>query len=139
MLPRNIPKFGSFLVNAAPQCSGIELKIGVHEPSFGLQRNVAAVEDTLIRCLGRIIPFAGLVAKAFFGNQFQGGLKEVEVEPQVILNTFQESQFLLGFPAVIANGVPHNRPILLLHMRLIVFLVGARTRKSNLLVQAVTV
>ena len=88
MLPRNIPKFGNFLVNPPPQFSGIELDIDVHEPRFGFQRYVIAVEDPLIRCLGKIIPFAGLVAKAFFGNQFQRGLKEVDVEPQVVINTF---------------------------------------------------
>ena len=81
MLPRNIPKLGDVLVNPPPQFSRIELDIQVHEAGFGRQRNVVAVDDTLVRCLGRIIPFAGLVANAFFGNQLEGGLKEVDVEP----------------------------------------------------------
>ena len=81
MLPRNLPKLGNFLVNPPPQFSRIELDIYVHDPGFGFQSNVFAFEDTLVGCLGRIIPFAGLVANAFFGNQFQGWLKEVDVKP----------------------------------------------------------
>jgi len=108
-------------------------------PEMGLFANIFAVEDPLIRCLGWIIPFAGLVANAFFGNQFQGGLEEVDIGSQIIINPFQESQFLLGLPAVITNRMAHHGPILLLDMRLIVFLVGARTCKGDLLIQAVTV
>jgi hypothetical protein len=80
MLPRNIPKFGSFLVNASPKFGRIELEIQVHKPCFGLQRNVFAFQDTLVRCLGYIIPFDGFIANAFFGNQFERRLKEIDVE-----------------------------------------------------------
>jgi len=80
MLPRNFPKFGSFLVNPAPKFGGIELDIHVHESGFGYQRNIFAFEYTLVRCLSWIIPFDGLIAKAFFGNQFERRLKEVDVE-----------------------------------------------------------
>ena len=45
----------------------------------------------------------------------------------------------MRFPAVIANGMADDRPILLFDMRLIVFLVRARTGKSDLLVQAIAI
>jgi hypothetical protein len=80
MLPRNFPQYGSFLVNMPPKFGGIQLDIQVHEPCFGFQRNVFAFEDTLVRCLGGIIPFDGFIANTFFGNQFERGLKEVDVE-----------------------------------------------------------
>ena len=81
MLPRNFPEFGCFVVNGAPKFSRIELEIQVHEPRFGFQRNILAFKDTLVRRLGCIIPFDGLVANAFFGNQLERWLKEVDVEP----------------------------------------------------------
>src|SRR5262249_35637946 len=105
MLPRNLPKLGSFLVNPTAKFGGIERDIQVHEPRFGLQRNVLAFENTLVRGLGEIIPLEGLVANVFFSNQLEGGLEEVDVEAQIVINAFQEKQFFLRFPAVIANGV----------------------------------
>ena len=84
MLPRNLPKFGNFLVNPTPQFSRIELDIEGHQPGFSFQRNSFAFEDTLIRGLGYIIAFDGLVANAFFGNQFERRLKEVDIEPQIV-------------------------------------------------------
>jgi hypothetical protein len=47
MLPRNFPKFGGFLVNAATKLNRMELDIQVHEPRFGFQRNVFAFKNTL--------------------------------------------------------------------------------------------
>jgi hypothetical protein len=81
MLPRNFPKFGGFLVNPTTNFSRIELDIQVHEPCFGIYRNVLAFKDTLVRCLGCIIPFDGLVANPFLGNQFERWLKEIDVVP----------------------------------------------------------
>lgn len=81
MLPRDFPKFGSFLVNSTAQFSGIELEIQGHEPRFGFHRNIFAFENTLVRRLGRIIPFEGLVANALLGNQLERGLKEIDVKP----------------------------------------------------------
>ena len=81
MLPRNFPKFGGFLVNAATKLNRMELDIQVHEPRFGFQRNVFAFKNTLVRRLGCILPFEGLVVQAFLGNQFERWLKEIDVEP----------------------------------------------------------
>ena len=80
MLPRNLPKHGNFLVNPTPKFSGIELEIELGELRFGVERNVFAFADSLARGLGGIKAFAGLVAKTFLSDQFQGGLKEVEVK-----------------------------------------------------------
>lgn len=80
MLARNLPKRGSCLVNPPPKFNGIELQIQVHELRLGWYRNVLAAEDTRVRCLGWIIPFAGLVANVFLGNQFERRLKEVDVK-----------------------------------------------------------
>src|SRR3990172_6046646 len=134
MLPRNFPKLGSFFINRATKFSRIELEIQVYELCFGFQRNIFAFEYTLVRCFGCIMPFDGLIANAFFCDQFERRLKEVDVEPQIIMNAFEDGKFLLCFPAVIANGMPHNGPVLLLDMGLIVFLIWARTRKCDLLV-----
>ena len=81
MLPRNFPKFGSFQVNVPPKLGRIELDVQAHKACFGFQRNIFAFKDTLVRCLGCIIPFDGSIANAFFGNQFERGLKEIDVEP----------------------------------------------------------
>ena len=80
MLPRNLPKFGNFLVKPTAKLGGIELDIRGHKPRFGFERNVLAIEDTLVRCLGGIIPFDRPIANPFFGNQLERGLKEVDVE-----------------------------------------------------------
>ena len=114
MLPRKFPKFGGILINLTTKFGRVELDIQVHKPRFGNQRNVLVFEDTLVRCLGGIIPFDGLVANPFFGNQFERGLKEVDVEPQIVINAFKDGKFLWGFPAIIANRVSYNGPILLL-------------------------
>ena len=80
MLPRKFPKFGSFVVNPTAKFDRIEMDIQIDKPSFGFQRNIFAFKDTLVRRLGWIIPFDGLIANAFFGNQFERRLKEVDVE-----------------------------------------------------------
>jgi hypothetical protein len=81
MLPRNFQKFGGFLVNRATKFSRIDLDIQIHEPHFGFYRNIFASKDTLVWCLGCIIPFDGLVANAILSNQFERRLKEVDVKP----------------------------------------------------------
>ena len=117
MLPRNFPKFGSFLVNTSTKFSGIELDIEIGEVRLGFKRNVFAFDDALVRCLGCMIPFDGFIVDVFFGNQLENGLKEIDVEPQIVINTFQQSEFLLCLPAVIANRVSHDRPVFLFDMR----------------------
>ena len=126
----------------------MELEIQVHWARFDLQGHVFAFKNALVRCLGSIIPFDSAIANTFFSDPFERWLKEVDVEPPIIINTIKESKLLLCFPAVIANGVTDNGPILSLapparagvfHMRLIVLLVWARTCKGDLLVQAVAV
>jgi hypothetical protein len=81
MLPRNLPKFGNFLVNTATKLSRIELEVQVHKPRFGFQRNVFAFENTLVRRLGWIIPLDSSIANALLGNQFERRLKEIDVQP----------------------------------------------------------
>ena len=50
------------------------------EPGFGFYRNVFAFQDTLVRCLGWLIPFEGLILDTFFCNPLDRWLKAVEVE-----------------------------------------------------------
>lgn len=64
------------MVNATAKFGGVELDIHVHEPALGFHRNIFALKDALVRCLGCIIPFDGSIANAFFGNQFEKWLKE---------------------------------------------------------------
>ena len=61
------------MVHETTKFSRIELDIEVHKPGFGFQRNIFAFKDALVRRLGCIIPFDGLVANAFLGNQFEDG------------------------------------------------------------------
>ena len=81
MLPRKFPKFSSFLVNASPKFGRIELNIKMGEPRFGYRQNVFALNNTLVRGLGWIIPSDGLIANPFFGNQLERRLKGIDVRP----------------------------------------------------------
>ena len=81
MLPKKFQKQGGFPVNLPTEFGRIELEIQVHEPRFGFQGNITPFQDTLVRHLGCIISFDGLVANPFFSNQFEGRLKEFDIEP----------------------------------------------------------
>ena len=55
----------------------------------------------LVRRLDSIIPFEDPVANVLLGNQLEGGLKEVDVEAQIVINVFEDGKFLLAFSASI--------------------------------------
>ena len=59
----------------------------------------------------------------YFSDQFEDRLKEVDVEAQVCVNVLQAEVMGLGLEAVIADEAADDRPVLLLDVGLIVFLV----------------
>ena len=91
----------------------------------------------LFQFFDQFVEFAVIADMRAAHDDFLLGFSAIAPKQGYVLS--RSSKFLLCFPAVIANGVSHNRPVLLLDMRLIVFLVWARTGKSDLLIQAVAV
>ena len=96
-------------------------------------------QDTLKRGSGRIIAFDEFFVHVFFRYQFEDGLEEVGIEAQVGIDALEKQEFFFGLEAVIANEAADNRPVLLLDMGLVVFMVRARASKGDLFGKAVVV
>jgi len=75
-----------FLVNTATKLGGVETKIGIEELRFLGQRNIFAFHHALIRGFGSIILANDFVANAFFGNEFEDGLEEVDIQAQILVD-----------------------------------------------------
>ena len=74
-----------------------------------------------------------------FVNEFEDGLKEVDIQAQVLVDALEDGILLIVVQSIIANGMPHHGPVLLLDMGLIIFLVGTRTGEGDLLIQAIVI
>src|SRR3972149_4492214 len=119
------------------QVGRIEAKIQIEQVFLSFQRSIFAFHHPLIGCSGGIILANDLVANVLFVDEFENRLKEVDIEAQVCVDALQKSVLLVAFQSVIANDMTYHRPVLLLDMGLIVFLVRTGTRESNLLVPAI--
>ena len=91
---------------------------------FDLKRDLIRGQDATIGCGSLIILFDGFAVNLHLTHQFQHGLKEVDLQAQIGINGSQQGAFCLGLQPIIADGVPDDRPVLLLHVGLIVFLIG---------------
>jgi hypothetical protein len=65
------------------------------------------------------------------GPELHRGLKEIHVEPNTVIDSFQTPISNSGSIAVIAYQPPYYIPILLLHMATIILFVGTRSGKGN--------
>ena len=139
MLPKDLPQLGYFLVNTVAQSYRIELQILVAQAGLHGQVHLIGAQHSLIGRSCFIIPFDRLFANLLFTNQLQDWLEEVDVQTQVIVDAVQELQLFLGLEAVIADQMTYHRPVLLLDMRLVVFLVGPGTGEGHPFVLTVTV
>ena len=74
-----------------------------------------------------------------FADEFENGLKEVDIQAQVLVDALQDNILRLTVQSIIANGMPDNGPILLFAMGLFFFLVGMRTREGDLLIQTIVI
>ena len=66
-------------VNAATQFSRIETKVDMDQASFSCQRNIFAFQHALIGGSSGIILANDFVANMLFADQFEDGLKEVDI------------------------------------------------------------
>jgi hypothetical protein len=65
------------------------------------------------------------------GQQSHGGLKEIDIETEDKIYAIQSLQGCSGRITIIAHQSPDHRPVLLLYMAAIIFLVGARASEGN--------
>jgi len=65
-------------------------------------------------CSGGIIPANDFVTNPLFADEFEHGLKEVDIQAPILVNVVQQGQLLVAFQAVIADEVADDRPVLLL-------------------------
>ena len=130
---------GDAFVNVATKSSGIEAQVLIEQFCFFSQRDILAFQNSLIGCSGGIILPNNSVANVLFVNEFEDGLKEVDIQAQVLVDALEDGILLIVVQSIIANGMPHHGPVLLLYMGLIVFLVRSRTCEGDLLIQAIVI
>ena len=128
---------GDAFVDVATKSSGIEAQVLIDQFCFICQRDLLSFQNTLIGCSGGIILANNSVANVLFVDEFENGLKEVDIQAQVLVDALEDGILLIVVQSIIANGMPHHGPVLLLDMGLIIFLVGTRTGKGDLLILAI--
>ena len=130
------PKESNVLVDATTELNRIEVQILIEQVSLSWKRNIVSFQNSLIGCSSGIILPNDLVANVLFADEFENGLKEVDIQAQVLVDALQDSILRITVQSIIANGMAYHGPILLFDMGLIVFLVGTRTCEGDLLIQA---
>src|SRR3989304_10186991 len=95
--------------------------------------------QALVRRPCRIIDLMRLSSVPGLGQELHGRLKEVYVQPHVVIQSFQTLMSGSGSISIVAHQTAYHIPILLLHMAAIVFLVGTRPGEGNLLLVTVGV
>ena len=133
------PKESNVLVDATTELNRIEVKILIEQVSLSWKRNIVSFQNSLIGCSSGIILPNDLVANVLFADEFENGLKEVDIQAQVLVDALQDSILRITVQSIIANGMAYHGPILLFDMGLIVFLVGTRTCEGDLLIQAIVI
>ena len=74
-----------------------------------------------------------------FADELEDRLEKIDIQAQVGVNVLQQGVLFTAFHPVIADDMTHHGPILLLDMRLIILLVGARACEGDLLIQTIVI
>jgi hypothetical protein len=107
-----------------------------------------SLQQPLVRGSGCIILANDLAGNLLFAAEFENGLKEVEIQASLFVNTLQQGILLVAFEPVIADDVTNDQLILALapparasvfDMGLTVLLVKMGTGKGDVLVQAIAI
>ena len=73
------PKLGNVLVNATAEFNGVEAQILIEQFCFFSQRDIVSFQNSLIGCSGGIILANDFAANVLFADEFEDGLKEVDI------------------------------------------------------------
>lgn len=84
---QSAPQLEDFLVNPAAEFYGIERQVQIEQMGFLGQADLVPFQQSLVRCSGDIIPAKELVANPFFATEFENGLKEVDIQTPILVNT----------------------------------------------------
>jgi len=66
---------------------GIERQIQMEQVCFLRQADLVPFQQSLVRSSSAIIPAKEFVANPFFGAELEYGLKEVDIQTPILLNT----------------------------------------------------
>ena len=110
----------------------VQRKIPLFEVGFSVLRDVFGGENPLIRGLSEIVTLFDLGSVSRFLDEFQGGLKEVLIEPESVIESGQLSAGSFPFVAEIADGLSHDVPVLLFDVTLIVLSIRTTAREGDL-------
>ena len=112
------------------------IQVGVFDPQLGFRRfgNVWAVQQSLIRCLGRrLIDAFGFPLLLFPLHQFERWLEVVgELTPFLGIQVIHQRHQFRVPEAVVPEELPHRRPVLLLAVRVVVLPISPAARPGQL-------
>src|SRR5205823_7231408 len=118
-----IPQDGQACINLFPQAQRVRLLIESLQPLLLLLTQDASRQQTLIGCLG-LIPFAPhFVAFYDFFPQMHHRLEQVVVEPHPLIEGVACCHLLSGIQSQLAEVLPHQGVVFLLHMTVIILLI----------------
>src|SRR5437667_12094830 len=94
-------------------------------------RDLARLDQTLVRCLRLILLAADFSALTHLLGQLHGGLKEVLIHREAPIQLLQDRQLNVAVQPPVAYHLPYVRPVPLFHPGIVVLLVGARSRHPD--------
>jgi len=133
-----VPDFFDFDLNCRGECEGIgDLALFAQRGDF-LRISTLRLEQTIQRCLRRIVTPREVRTFAHLALQLDRRLKQIHhqspfADIQVIHRDLRARRII----AIIADEFADVRPILLLNMRIVIFFVGTRTREFQVMLFAV--
>jgi hypothetical protein len=127
------------LIDLPPQVYQIEQFVGLAKLSLVLLGNVRASQYPGIGGERVVIGLLDLAANADLLFKLHHRQEEVDVEVPDSIQAVEEVKLFGGVVAVIANGSPHNRPVLLLDIGIVILLTSAAAGEGDFFIQTVAV
>lgn len=104
---------------------------------FGCFWNTFRRHKALIGRLSAIIFFDDLAALASLPCQLQGGLKEINVQAQLLIQGRQDLIGLKTFEAVVSDKLADDGAVFLFYITLVVLFVGSRAGKGDFFIETI--
>jgi hypothetical protein len=121
-----------FLFNGFLQGEGVEASVSRLQLEFAFGAERPALEQSLVGGLGRVVTFVVAGKHPLFADQFHVRAEKVLIRtPLVPIEIIDQSDQLGVFQSVPTQEVPHMRPVLLLDVGVVVFVIGSRTGEGD--------
>ena len=94
--------------------------------------DVRRFHDSLVRSLWSVVVFDGFGADSFFCDELYGGAEEVVKESPFLGIEVVEGRHDVGIiQAIVSDPLPYVRPVFLLDMGIVIFVVGPTSRELD--------